>query len=118
MKKDLRIAQAVGELAEAFEFVLHLSGVETEQAREEVKERYPEFIERFEAMKNVDEGDFKNQFVFWALNKRFRENNPDIWEEVKDAFSRSSTAQRIDNDFFRRSAMRQIDEILNESDFP
>ncbi len=114
MEKDFRIAQAVAELTEATEFVMDLWRLDPDKAREAVSTRYPEFVERFDAMENVDEEDFQIQFAYWALNKRFREKCPDIWEDVKYAYSRSPAAERL---FNRAKLMEQISQIVKDSKF-
>ena len=113
MDKDLRIARAVGELVEATEFVMSLWKMDFDKAVQQIKSRYPEFSERFEAMENVDEEDFLRQFAFWVLNKKPRQEYSDIWEEVKHAAVRSPAAQRLAD---KVHLMRQIEEILKESD--
>jgi hypothetical protein len=117
MGKDPRIAKAVGELAEAFEFVYDLS-FDPVITIDRIREKYPEFINRFEAMENVDEEDFLNYFYSWVLNLRFREKYPDIWEEIKEAYNCSHTAKILDDKFLQRGYMkRQIEKIIRDSGF-
>ena len=113
MEKDFRIAQAVAELTEAMEFVMDMWRLDPEEAIEAVNTRYPEFAERFDAMENVDEEDFLIQFAYWALNKRFREKCPDIWEEVKYAYLSSPAEERLRD---KAKLMEQIEQIVKESD--
>jgi len=58
MDNNIRIAKAVGELAEAMEFVHSVWTMDGLEATKQIELRYPEFLERFDATEHIDTKDF------------------------------------------------------------
>ena len=118
MDKGFRVVEAVAELIDAYDFIMHLTETSREQTVAEVAARDPSFIEHDKARENPPSGDlhFWSHFTIWTIS-RLREKYNDIWEEVMEAYSRTPAAKRMSDKTRVEETVRQVEEILRDSGF-
>jgi len=118
MDKGFRVAEAVAELIDAYDFIMHLTETSREQTVAEVAARDPSFIEHDKARENPPSGDlhFWSHFAMWTIS-RLREKYDDIWAEVTEAYSHTPAAKRLSDKTSLKEAVRQTEEILRDSGF-
>ena len=114
-----RLQEALTELIEAYDFIMDISELSSEEMVERVEEQAPSFIEHIESMEEPPRtlSDFWAGFGIWTVT-RLRDKYSDIWHELIHTYFRSEAwGKRIKEAQFQTLIRSQIEQILEASDF-
>ncbi len=112
---NYELAAAVGELSEAYEFLMYVAKLSPENMFEAIKTRAPAFIEHYEATEEPSNSayDFWTGFGTWTITSlRFKYKGQ--WEIILDAYFDSHLH---DSNVQRAAMWSDVAQVLKETEF-
>ena len=112
---NYELAAAVGELSDAYEFLMYVAKLSPENMFEEIRSRAPAFIEHYEAMEEPPESayEFWTGFGAWTITSlRFKYKRE--WDVILDAYFDSCLH---DSNVQRAAMWSDVAQVLKETEF-
>jgi len=113
------LEKAVTEQIEAYDFIMDIWELTTEEMVEAVEKRDPSFIEFIKRMRKPPKNDldFLECFCFWTITI-LQEKYSHIWDKATDAYFHSEARKkRFENAKIKSDICSAIEQILKNSGF-